>query len=86
MPVGDFLTLVQYAPPVKVILSDNSPFATVELETSVSGLPSYGTTNEIPDVAAIVPGRCARVRVERPQQLTGGRWGLSGTGTPLRRT
>lgn len=60
MPVGNFLTLVQYATPVKVILSDNSPFGTVELETSVSGLPSYGTTNENVNVAAIAPGRFAR--------------------------
>lgn len=40
MPVGDFLPLVQYDPPAKVVLFDNSSLGTAESETSVSGLPS----------------------------------------------
>ncbi|MGE7390651.1 pyruvate dehydrogenase [Streptomyces sp. NPDC004126] len=71
MLMGDFLTLVQYDLPVKVILFDNSSLGMVELEMLVSGLPSYGTTNRNPDFAAIARAAGAYgVRVEKPKQLT----------------
>lgn len=69
---GDFLPLVQYDLPVKVVLFDNSWLGVVELERPVSGLPSYGTTRHAPDFAATA--RAAGVfgvRVEKPEQLTG---------------
>ena len=44
MLMGDFLTLVQYDLPVKVVLFNNSSLGMVELEMLVAGLPSYGTT------------------------------------------
>ncbi|MER6096462.1 pyruvate dehydrogenase [Streptomyces sp. NPDC001728] len=72
MLMGDFLTLVQYDLPVKVVVFDNSSLGMVELEMLVSGLPSYGTTNKNPDFAAIARAAGAfGVRVEKPRQLAG---------------
>lgn len=72
MLMGDFLTLVQYDLPVKVVLFNNSSLGMVELEMLVSGLPSYGTTNRNPDFAAIARAAGAfGVRVEKPKQLAG---------------
>ncbi|MCD2463637.1 MULTISPECIES: pyruvate dehydrogenase [unclassified Streptomyces] len=70
MLMGDFLTLVQYDLPVKVIVFNNSSLGMVELEMLVSGLPSYGTTNKNPDFAAIARAAGAYgVRVEKPRHL-----------------
>ncbi|MFE3325341.1 pyruvate dehydrogenase [Streptomyces sp. NPDC059176] len=72
MLMGDFLTLVQYDLPVKVVLFNNSSLSMVELEMLVAGLPSYGTTNRNPDFSAIARAAGAHgVRVERPRQLAG---------------
>ncbi|MFJ9082244.1 pyruvate dehydrogenase [Streptomyces sp. NPDC102384] len=72
MLMGDFLTLVQYDLPVKVVLFNNSSLGMVELEMLVAGLPSYGTTNKNPDFAAIARATGAYgVRVEKPKQLAG---------------
>ncbi|MEW2082456.1 pyruvate dehydrogenase [Streptomyces sp. NPDC005283] len=72
MLMGDFLTLVQYDLPVKIVLFNNSSLGMVELEMLVSGLPSYGTTNRNPDFAAIARAAGAYgVRVEKPKQLAG---------------
>ncbi|WP_435973434.1 pyruvate dehydrogenase [Streptomyces sp. Qhu_M48] len=72
MLMGDFLTLVQYDLPVKVIVFNNSSLGMVELEMLVAGLPSYGTTNKNPDFAAIARAAGAYgVRVEKPKQLSG---------------
>ncbi len=71
MLMGDFLTLVQYDLPIKVVLFNNSSLGMVELEMLVSGLPSYGTTNKNPDFAGIARAAGAYgVRVEKPKQLT----------------
>ncbi|MGW9451924.1 pyruvate dehydrogenase [Streptomyces sp. NPDC055632] len=70
MLMGDFLTLVQYDLPVKVVVFNNSSLGMVELEMMVAGLPSYGTTNKNPDFAAIARAAGAHgVRVEKPKQL-----------------
>ncbi|MET9962019.1 pyruvate dehydrogenase [Streptomyces sp. NPDC006326] len=72
MLMGDFLTLVQYDLPVKVVLFNNSSLGMVELEMLVSGLPSYGTTYRNPDFSAIARAAGAYgVRVEKPKQLAG---------------
>ncbi|MGW8762999.1 pyruvate dehydrogenase [Streptomyces sp. NPDC055815] len=72
MLMGDFLTLVQYDLPVKVIVFNNSSLSMVELEMLVAGLPSYGTTNKNPDFAAIARAAGAYgVRVEKPKHLAG---------------
>ncbi|MEU4493459.1 pyruvate dehydrogenase [Streptomyces sp. NPDC023998] len=72
MLMGDFLTLVQYELPVKIVLFNNSSLSMVELEMLVAGLPSYGTSNKNPDFAAIARAAGAYgVRVEKPRQLAG---------------
>jgi pyruvate dehydrogenase (quinone) len=72
MLMGDFLTLVQYDLPVKVVLFNNSALSMVELEMLVAGLPSFGTTNHNPDFAAIARAAGAYgVRVEKPKHLAG---------------
>ncbi|SHM62627.1 pyruvate dehydrogenase [Actinacidiphila paucisporea] len=70
MLMGDFLTLVQYDLPVKVVLFNNSSLGMVELEMMVEGLPAYGTTNVNPDFAAVARAAGAYgVRVEKPKEL-----------------
>ncbi|MBB5936127.1 pyruvate dehydrogenase [Streptomyces zagrosensis] len=72
MLMGDFLTLVQYDLPVKIVLFNNSSLGMVELEMLVAGLPAYGTSNHNPDFAAIARAAGAYgVRVEKPKQLRG---------------
>jgi pyruvate dehydrogenase (quinone) len=72
MLMGEFLTLVQYDLPVKVVLFNNSSLGMVELEMLVAGLPSHGTTNTNPDFAAVAEACGAfGVRVEKPKDLPG---------------
>ncbi|MFF9501277.1 pyruvate dehydrogenase [Streptomyces sp. NPDC014656] len=72
MLMGDFLTLVQYELPVKIVLFNNSSLGMVELEMLVAGLPSYGTGNRNPDFAAVARAAGAYgVRVEKPKHLAG---------------
>jgi pyruvate dehydrogenase (quinone) len=72
MLMGEFLTLVQYDLPVKVVLFNNSSLGMVELEMLVTGLPSHGTTNTNPDFAAVAEACGAfGVRVEKPKDLPG---------------
>jgi pyruvate dehydrogenase (quinone) len=70
MLMGDFLTLVQYDLPVKVVLFNNSSLAMVDLEMMVAGFPPYGTTNHPSDYAAIARAAGALgVRVEDPRDV-----------------
>ncbi|MGW2930652.1 pyruvate dehydrogenase [Streptomyces sp. NPDC001156] len=70
MLMGDFLTLVQYDLPVKVVLFNNSSLGMVELEMMVAGLPAYGTSAKNPDFAAVARACGAYgIRVEKPKQL-----------------
>jgi pyruvate dehydrogenase (quinone) len=72
MMMGDFLTLVQYDLPVKVVLFNNSSLSMVELEMLVAGLPSHGTAMKNPDFAAVARACGAHgVRVEKPKELAG---------------
>ncbi|MFJ3103700.1 pyruvate dehydrogenase [Streptomyces sp. NPDC086835] len=72
MLMGDFLTLVQYDLPVKIVLFNNSSLSMVELEMLVAGLPSFGTAYRNPDFAAVSRAAGAYgVRVEKPKQLAG---------------
>lgn len=72
MLMGEFLTLVQYDLPVKVVLFNNSSLGMVELEMLVAGLPSFGTANTNPDFAAVAEACGAfGVRVEKPKDLPG---------------
>ncbi|MDK1473886.1 pyruvate dehydrogenase [Streptomyces sp. 549] len=72
MLMGDFLTLVQYDLPVKVVLFNNSSLGMVELEMLVAGMPAHGTANHNPDFAAVARAAGAHgVRVEKPKELRG---------------
>ncbi|MEU5524486.1 pyruvate dehydrogenase [Streptomyces sp. NPDC047860] len=72
MLMGDFLTLVQYDLPVKVVLFNNSSLSMVELEMLVAGLPSHGTAMKNPDFAEVARACGAYgVRVEKPKELAG---------------
>ncbi|MCU4745441.1 MULTISPECIES: pyruvate dehydrogenase [unclassified Streptomyces] len=70
MLMGDFLTLVQYDLPVKVVLFNNSTLGMVELEMLVAGLPAYGTSHHNPDFAAVAEAMGVHAqRVEKPKEL-----------------
>lgn len=70
MLMGDFLTLVQYDLPVKIVLFNNSTLGMVELEMLVAGLPSHGTSFDNPDFAAVARACGAYgVRVTKPKQV-----------------
>ncbi|WP_129839921.1 pyruvate dehydrogenase [Streptomyces sp. RFCAC02] len=72
MLMGDFLTLVQYELPVKVVLFNNSSLGMVELEMMVSGLPAHGTTYRNPSFAAIAEAAGVHAqRVEKPKDVRG---------------
>jgi pyruvate dehydrogenase (quinone) len=70
MLMGDFLTLVQYALPVKVVVFNNSSLGMVDLEMMVDGLRPYGTAYPHTDYAAIATAAGALgVRVEKPSEV-----------------
>ncbi|GAA3675029.1 pyruvate dehydrogenase [Nonomuraea antimicrobica] len=70
MLMGDFLTLVQYDLPVKVVLFDNSALGMVDAEMLVAGFPPYGTTYPHTDYAAIARAAGAHaLRVEDPKDV-----------------
>ncbi|MGW0998806.1 pyruvate dehydrogenase [Streptomyces sp. NPDC002520] len=70
MLMGDFLTLVQYGLPVKVVVFNNSSLGMVDLEMMVDGLPPYGTSYPHTNFAAIATAAGARgIRVERPTEV-----------------
>ncbi|SED88703.1 pyruvate dehydrogenase (quinone) [Streptomyces misionensis] len=70
MLMGDFLTLVQYGLPVKVVVFNNSSLGMVDLEMMVDGLPPHGTGYPHTDFATIATAAGARgIRVEKPAQV-----------------
>ncbi|MCX5097022.1 pyruvate dehydrogenase [Streptomyces sp. NBC_00365] len=70
MLMGDFLTLVQYGLPVKVVVFNNSSLGMVDLEMMVDGLPPYGTGYPHTDYAAIATAAGAHgIRVEKPGEV-----------------
>ncbi|WP_329560578.1 pyruvate dehydrogenase [Kitasatospora sp. NBC_01266] len=70
MLMGDFLTLVQYELPVKVVVFNNSSLGMVDLEMMVDGLPPHGTSYPHTDYAAIARAAGARgIRVEQPGEV-----------------
>lgn len=92
MLMGDFLTLVQYNLPVKVVLFNNSSLGMVELEMLVPGCPRTAPTTTTP-TSRPSPGRRARTasgwrspsscgaRCGTPSSTTGPR---SSTSSPTR--
>ena len=79
MLMGDFLTLVQYDLPVKVVLFNNSSLGMVELEMLVAGLPALRDDQQEPRLRGHRPRR-GRVRRPRwrspsePRRAAEGRW------------
>jgi pyruvate dehydrogenase (quinone) len=70
MLMGEFLTLVQYELPVKVMLFDNSSLGMVDLEMMVAGVPPYGTAYPATDYAAIARAAGAHsARVDDPRDV-----------------
>ncbi|GGL02085.1 pyruvate dehydrogenase [Sphaerisporangium melleum] len=70
MLMGDFLTLVHYDLPVKVVLFNNSALGMVDLEMLVAGYPPYGTAYPSADYAAIARAAGAHgVRVDDPADV-----------------
>ncbi len=73
MLMGEFLTVVQYGLPVKVVLFDNSSLGMVDLEMMVAGLPPYGTSYPETDYAALARAAGAHaVRVTDPREVPDG--------------
>jgi pyruvate dehydrogenase (quinone) len=73
MLMGEFLTLLQYDLPVKVVLFDNGSLAMVELEMLVAGLQPYQTRLVNPDFAALARAAGATgIRVEDPADVRDG--------------
>jgi pyruvate dehydrogenase (quinone) len=73
MLMGDFLTLLQYDLPVKVIIFDNGSLGMVALEMLVAGYPPSQTDLKNPDFAAMA--RAAGVtglRIEDPGDVRDG--------------
>ncbi len=73
MLMGDFLTLVHYGLPVKVLVFNNSSLSMVDLEMLVAGLPPHATTYPDTDYAAIARASGAHgVRIEDPRDVRSG--------------
>jgi pyruvate dehydrogenase (quinone) len=73
MLMGDFLTLLQYDLPVKLVVFDNGSLGMVALEMLVAGYPPYQTDLRNPDFAAIARAAGATgIRIEDPGDVRDG--------------
>jgi len=70
MMMGDFLTLVQYDLPVKVVVYNNGSLGLVKLEQNVAGLREFGTELKNPNFAKVAEAMGATgIRVEDPSEV-----------------
>jgi pyruvate dehydrogenase (quinone) len=70
MLMGDFLTLLQYQLPVKLIIFNNSSLGFVALEQKVAGYPPYGTNLVNPNFASMAEAIGIKgIRVEKPEEV-----------------
>ena len=70
MMMGDFITLVQYDLPVKVVVYNNGSLGMVKLEQNVAGLRDFGTDLKNPDFAKVAEAMGATgLRVEDPSEV-----------------
>ena len=70
MMMGDFLTLVQYDLPVKIVVYNNGSLGMVKLEQNVAGLRDFGTELKNPDFAKVAEAMGATgIRVEDPSEV-----------------
>ena len=73
MLMGDFLTLLQYDLPVKIVLFDNGSLGMVELEMLVAGLQPFQTRLTNPDFAAMARAAgITGIRIEDPGDVESG--------------
>ncbi|MDF2738843.1 MAG: pyruvate dehydrogenase [Actinomycetia bacterium] len=73
MLMGDFLTLLQYDLPVKVVIFDNGSLGMVALEMLVAGYPPYQTALKNPDFAAVARAAgVTGIRIEDPGDVRDG--------------
>jgi pyruvate dehydrogenase (quinone) len=73
MLMGDFLTLLQYDLPVKVVIFDNGSLGMVALEMLVAGYPPYQTALKNPDFAAMARAAgVTGIRIEDPGDVRDG--------------
>jgi thiamine pyrophosphate-dependent acetolactate synthase large subunit-like protein len=73
MLMGDFLTLLQYDLPVKVVIFDNGSLGMVALEMLVAGYPPYKTGLKNPDFAAVARAAgMTGIRIEDPGDVRDG--------------
>ena len=70
MLMGDFITLVQFELPVKVIVYNNGSLGLVKVEQNVGGLRDFGTELKNPDFAKVAEAMGATgIRVEDPSEV-----------------
>ena len=70
MMMGDFITLVQYEPPVKVVVYNNGSLGMVKLEQNVAGLRDFSTDLKNPNFARVAKAMGATgLRVEDPSEV-----------------
>jgi pyruvate dehydrogenase (quinone) len=73
MLMGDFLTLLQYDLPVKVVIFDNGSLGMVALEMLVAGYRPYQTALKNPDFAAVARAAgVTGIRIEDPGDVRDG--------------
>jgi pyruvate dehydrogenase (quinone) len=73
MLMGDFLTLLQYDLPVKLVIFDNGSLGMVALEMLVAGYPPYQTALKNPDFAAVARAAgVTGIRIEDPGDVRDG--------------
>ncbi len=70
MLMGDFLTILQYNLPVKIVVFNNASLGFVATEMKVAGLPPFGTDLKNPNFATMAEAMGARgIRVEKPEDV-----------------
>jgi pyruvate dehydrogenase (quinone) len=73
MLMGDFLTLVQYGLPLKVVVFNNGSLGFVELEQKSTGFIDFGTGFKNPNFAAMAEAVGIKgIRLEDPGQVNDG--------------
>jgi pyruvate dehydrogenase (quinone) len=73
MLMGDFLTLVQYNLPVKVVVFNNGTLGFIEIEQKSSGFLDFGTKFKNPNFAAMAEAVGVRgIRLEDPGDVERG--------------
>lgn len=71
MLMGDFLTAVKYALPIKVIVYNNGKLGLIKMEQEAEGLPECETRLQNPDYAALAEAMGGTgFKIRRPQEIS----------------